>query len=259
MPRLRPGMLICALLPDLLVPAAASAQEVGDRLSLEDVLGVLEELPPATRVQGWAVAEARADPEAAGRLVKDARARGALPLVRVRGRFDQGEGTRWDHLNLQDQRDEDSGLTLDLWLEWDLGDLASGPDVLRAVRESRELVELRHAVIAHVTITYFDRKRLRAEELLAPPNEPVMRSLERRLRLQELDATLDGLTGGRWTASLPLSPQPGGPAAAESARERTGQHPDPGLRLPVHPADRPSDSGGEGLLRDPPVHRSSAP
>ncbi len=237
MPRLRPWLLIFALLPDLLIGVAAADEPP----TVDEVLEVLEAEPPATQVQGWAVAEARADPEAAVRLVKDARARGALPLVRVRGRFDQGEGTRWDHLNLQDHRDEDTEFVLDLWLEWDLGDLASGPDVLRAVRESRELVELRQAIVAHVTITYFDRKRLRAEELLASEDEPALRTLERRLRLQELDATLDGLTGGRWTAALFRSPQPGGAAAAESAREPTGQDPDPGLRVPVHPADRPPD------------------
>jgi hypothetical protein len=217
--RPRPWMLICALLPDLLVGGALAA----DPPSLEELLEVLEDEPAPTQVQGWAVAEARADPEAAARLVTDARARGALPLVRVRGRFDQGEGTRWDHLNLQDHRDEDSGLVVDLWLEWDLGDLASGPDVLRAVRESRELVELRQAIVAHVTITYFDRKRLRAEELLAPEDEPVLRALERRLRLQELDATLDGLTGGRWTAALSRHLEASDAVSVEPASDKTPQ------------------------------------
>ncbi len=240
--------LACLLLPDLLLAGVALAGEpasveaavaVGPEPALDRILAVLEAEPSVADAQRWAVGQARADPAAAVRLVSDARLRGALPLVRVRGRFEQGEGTRWDHLDLQDVRDEDRDVTVDLWLEWDLGDLASGPDVLRAVRESRELVELRQAVVNEVTIAYFDRRRLRAEELLAPADEPVVRALDRRLRLQELDATLHGLTGGRWTEALSEASEE--PPEPESEREPSGEDPDPGLRVPVHPADRPPD------------------
>jgi len=202
MPRSRRWLLTCLFVPDLLFGAAALADEAPPGVSFEEVLEVLEAEPSVSTVRAWAIAEARVDPESAARLVRDARARGALPMVRVHGRLDRGQGTRWDHLDLQDQRDQDTDLQLDLWMEWDLGDLASGPDVLRAVREVRELLELRQAIVSHLTITYFDRRRLRAEELLAASDESLVRALERRLRLQELDATLDGLTGGRWTAAV---------------------------------------------------------
>jgi hypothetical protein len=230
------------LVPGLFPVSVAVAEGPPGSLTFDEVLEILEVEPPVSEARRWAIEEARVEPETAARLVRDARGRGALPIIRLRGRFDQGQGTRWDHLNLQDRRDEDTDLTLDLWFEWDLGDLASGPDLLRAVRESRQLVELRQAVVAHVTITYFDRRRLRAEELLAPPDESIMRALDRRLRLQELDATLDGLTGGRWTRALEVTSEaslrpPPPPREAESV----APGPDPRPSSASIPAAPPSD------------------
>jgi hypothetical protein len=171
-------------------------------LDVEEVLRALEQSPSIERVQRWAIAEARVSPERASRLVRRARARGALPLVRVRGRYEDQTRKQWDELDLIDRRDRDMDYTLDLWLEWDLAELASGPDVLRAVREGRALAELRQGVITQVTIAYFDRRRLLAEGLLSDPAEPPERAILRRLRIQELDATIDGLTGGRWSDAL---------------------------------------------------------
>ena len=43
--------------------------------------------PDVLTVQSWAVMQARAQPERAGQMLRDARARGALPMLRLRGRF----------------------------------------------------------------------------------------------------------------------------------------------------------------------------
>jgi hypothetical protein len=180
-------------------------------------------------------------------LLRDARARGALPLIRLRGRYEDQSGMKWDELNLMDSRDRDSEYTLDLWLEWDLAELASGPDALRAVREGRALAALRQGVINQVNIAFFDRRRLLAERLLADPSEPLSQSVLRRLRIEELIATLDGLTGGRWTSAMaeagapPLFPSTGDTFASEQSCESQGEDPDSGLRVPVHPADRATD------------------
>jgi hypothetical protein len=265
--RLCPGLVLAALL--LLLPTDGSSQEFSAtpdapqelaaprpdeaalfELRLDDLYASFSREPDIADVQAWAVERARAEPERAADLLRLARARGALPLIRLRGRYGDQSGTKWDELNLMDSRDRDSEYTLDLWLEWDLAELASGPDALRAVREGRALAALRQGVINQVNIAYFDRRRLLAETLLADPGESRSQSVLRRLRIDELIATLDGLTGGRWTAAQaevgapPLSPNATTsryPVAKEPPSEPQGEDPDSGLRVPVHPADRPSD------------------
>jgi len=238
--------LLPVTLPGLFVPPAlagdAASPASPPRTDVDAVLASFDDEPPVELVQLWATGEAMADPARAARLVRDARARGALPLIRLRGRYKDSAGQSWDELNLLDSRDKDSDYTLDVWLEWDLADVASSVDLMRSVREGRELVELRQAILHQVTIAYFDRRRLLCEERLASPQEPLAEGLERRLRVQELNATLDALTGGRWSRSLPPRPEPATTpdvvVAQESQRESTGEDPDPGLRVPVHPADR---------------------
>ena len=177
---------------------------------LEELFSIFAEEPSAQRVQVWAVQLARAEPSRAASLLRDARSRGALPLIRLRGRYEDGNETKWDELDLIDSRDRDSKYSLDLWLEWDLAELASGPDALRAVREGRALAALRQGVINQVNIAYFDRRRLLAEAALAHDDESQAQSVLRRLRIEELIATLDGLTGGLWTStqSEALAPPP---------------------------------------------------
>lgn len=202
--------------------------------------------PDVLTVQSWAVMQARAQPERAGQLLRDARARGALPMLRLRGRFEDESGTKWDELDLIDSRDRDSQYTLDLWLEWDLAELASSTYTLRSVREGRELVELRQGVINQVNIAYFDRQRLLAEGVLRAGDSAPRESVLRRLRIEELIATLDGLTGGRYSAALaalpapPPSPSSRDRVASEPCRDHPGEDPDSGLRVPVHPAHRPA-------------------
>ena len=214
---------------------------------LEEILSLFEDEPPVAQVQSWAVERAGAAPERALVLLRDARARGALPLIRLRGRYEDKSGTKWDELNLMDSRDRDSEYTLDLWLEWDLSELASNSEALRAVREGRALAELRQAVVHQVTIAFFDRRRLLAEQLLARSAEPIEQTVLRRLRVQELTATLDGLTGGRWSealaeaASVSSSDPTGDSVATEADSDPQGEDPGSGLRVPVHPVDRSAD------------------
>ncbi len=202
-------------------PAPPSTQQLSERVFEE-----FSDEPVIEEVQAWAISHARLSPVETGRLLRQARMRGALPTVRLHARYQSASVTDWDELDVIDGRKLDNDLSLNLWLEWDLAELAAGTDMARALRESRARLELRHAVVSQVTTDYFDRKLLRAQERLVPEEE-VADIVGRRLRVLELDATLDGLTGGRWSRALRSEP-------SERARQDSG----PGLRLPVHPIDR---------------------
>jgi len=205
-----------------LLPASARARSTA-------ALAAFDAEPTVAQVQAWAIEHARLSPFEASRLVRQARLRGALPTVRLHARYRSSSSTEWDELDLVDSRDLDNDISINIWLEWDLAELASGTDMARALRESRARLELRHAVVNQVTTDYFDRRLLCAEDGLAGDEDAAV-IIGRRLRVEELDATLDGLTGGRWSRALRSEPS-----------ERSGQDPNTGLRVPVHTTDRSPD------------------
>ena len=212
--------------PESRQPTPAALPATREQIAaLDDFAGE----PNIEAVQGWAVHHAHLSPFEASRLLRHARLRGALPTVRLHARYRNFSSTRWDEVSVVDRRDLDNDLSLNLWLEWDLAELAAGTDLARALRESRARLELRHAVVAQVTADYFDRRRLQVEERLAREEQPDI-IVRRRLRVQELDATLDGLTGGRWSHAL-----------RSDSGERPREDPDSRLRVPVHSVDRASD------------------
>jgi hypothetical protein len=57
------------------------------------------------------------------------------------------------------------------------------------------MVELRDDILNAVTRAFFERRRVQMELLMNPPADP-KREVEQELKLQELTARLDGLTGG---------------------------------------------------------------
>lgn len=83
---------------------------------------------------------------------------------------------------------------------WDLDRLVFNPDELRVSSEAMDVVQLRQAVIDQVTRLYFERRRQQVALLRSPPDLETRLQLE--LRIEELAASLDGLTGGWFSARL---------------------------------------------------------
>lgn len=90
---------------------------------------------------------------------------------------------------------EDESVSLGLSLTWDLGDLIWSTDQISIDTRSRLLVKLRREILEEVTRVYFERQRLQAEFQANPTEDPILQK-ERRLRMEELAAQLDALTGG---------------------------------------------------------------
>lgn len=109
--------------------------------------------------------------------------------------------------NLTDFRHWDSGTNPDSLLRgekdvdwsanvsWEIGDLIWSDDQTSIDVRSKLMVELRDDIVDEVTRTYFERRRLQVLLLTDPPADQ-QKLLEKELRLQELTALLDGLTGG---------------------------------------------------------------
>ncbi|MGB2705644.1 MAG: hypothetical protein WBC74_02140 [Candidatus Omnitrophota bacterium] len=66
---------------------------------------------------------------------------------------------------------------------------------------SKLMVQLRDDIVDEVNRSYFERRRVQIELLTDPPSA-LPEILKKRLRIQELTATLDGLTGSRFSKAL---------------------------------------------------------
>lgn len=80
-------------------------------------------------------------------------------------------------------------------LTWELGDLVWSGDQTSIDVRSRLMVELRSDILDEVTKLYFERLRVKAE-LNNLSIEERKKRFEKEIRLQELSASLDALTGG---------------------------------------------------------------
>lgn len=85
--------------------------------------------------------------------------------------------------------------------QWDLDRLIFNPDELRVSNEVVDLVRLRESVLDQVTKVYFERRRLQVDLDLTPPKDIAGR-VRKELRLQELVADLDAMTGGFFSKKL---------------------------------------------------------
>lgn len=96
---------------------------------------------------------------------------------------------------------EDHSISVGYDFAWELGDLLWSADQTSIDVRSRLMVQLRNEVLDEVTRLYFERRRLQVEEAMAPVQEPSLRA-ERALRIDELTAQLDALTGGDFSARV---------------------------------------------------------
>ncbi|MBI3317573.1 MAG: hypothetical protein HYZ90_00265 [Candidatus Omnitrophica bacterium] len=99
---------------------------------------------------------------------------------------------------------EDQSLSLGFGFTWDLANLVWNPDQTSIDVRSRLMVQLRQDLLEGVTRLYFERRRLLAEFQGNPSEDPVLKT-ERSLRIEELTAQIDALTGG-WFSNSGTSP-----------------------------------------------------
>ena len=108
----------------------------------------------------------------------------------------------WDSGTMPDtlQKGKDA-VAWDVTMTWNMGELIWNSDQTSIDTRSKLMVELRDDIINEVTRTYFERRRLQIEILTSPPRDLKV-SLEKELRLQELTADIDALTGGYFSGRL---------------------------------------------------------
>lgn len=183
--------------------------------SVDQVLAEFDHEPTVQQVQRWASDYARVNPELVDRWLRSSVAFAALPRLMVEGRVRDGWDQQFKYYTVDgviDDPDEsvfdvlddagrDQDRTVILRATWDLDNLVMSSERIRVINEAQDVVKLRDKVLDEVTRLYFERRRVQVDLLLSPGRDLSTQTKD-YLRLMELTANLDALTGGSFSQAL---------------------------------------------------------
>lgn len=163
---------------------------------LNEILESFNNEPSIREVQKAAVEYAEVHPDKIKEWRNSANKKALLPNVSIGLDRYVTDYWHWDSGTNPDtlQKGKDA-VGWDVTMTWDMGELIWNNDQTSIDTRSKLMVELRDDIMNEVTRTYFERRRLQIEILASPPQNLKL-SLEKELRLQELTADIDALTGG---------------------------------------------------------------
>lgn len=166
------------------------------------VLRLFENEPGIREVQEIAVRYAEVHPDKINDWRERARKKALLPDLSVGLDRYVTDYYHWDAGQSPDVLQKgDDVLSWDVTMSWDLGELIWNDDQTSIDTRSRLMVQLRDDILDEITRTYFERRRLQIETHLSPPKDLKLK-LEKGLRVQELTADLDALTGGYFSKRI---------------------------------------------------------
>lgn len=150
-----------------------------------------------------AVALALAEPERARSFLDRARLAGWLPEIhfRVYRRFARTEGLSFGDAGVAAVAPVDISSVDDVRYEWraswDLSRMVFNPDELQAHFEALRMSDTRRDIQSLVIKLYFERRRLVSE--IGAGSDPAVASRKRSLRIAEIEALLDAMSGGAFS------------------------------------------------------------
>lgn len=195
MPRLTVTMLMLFTSPAL--AWAQDAEPSPD--AIRRALARYADEPTVDEVVAATLAHDPSSPDAARRAALRARRASWLPLLRLAGRHVQ-QRDRTDYLDSQDPRTNlgaDEDVQLEARMDFHLGRLVYAPDEAAWGRELRAREADRRLRIRQVVELYFERRRLMLERDLLGATD-----VAREVRIAEIEAMLNALTGGEFAARL---------------------------------------------------------
>jgi photosystem II stability/assembly factor-like uncharacterized protein len=184
--------------------AAVSAVAARDSSESDGLLARFADEPSVNEVQAMAIRYAEVYPEKIDRWRRGAQYKALLPKVSFG--IDQSKSDTYEIYTASTRSywiygPEDESEGWDLNFTWDLSDLVWNDSQTSIDVRSKLMVQLRDDIVDEVTRIYFERRRLQFENVMNPP-KTIQAKLKRELRIQELTAGLDGLTGSRFSAAL---------------------------------------------------------
>lgn len=180
----------------------------------EQVLQQFAGEPTIQQVHGWANEYANTSPIQVQRWLAQSVAFATLPEVtleyELQNDYDQGFEYQTadgadpvagvDVLAVSEDADQGQTQQYQIRLNWELDRLVMSSEKIRVINEAQDIVKLRDKVLAEATRLYFERRRLQVDRLLTPKTD-LMARVKDELRLMELTANLDALTGGAFSGA----------------------------------------------------------
>ncbi len=176
----------------------------GEVFKRDGVLSEVAGIPEIHAVQQAAIEYAQVTRDKIKQWSRSAGRRAWLPSVSVGLDRDTSELWHWEGGSTTRENDDElrrgkAALDWDVSLSWDLADLIWSDAQTSIDTRSRLLVQLRNEILDEVNKLYFEYVRTRAEldELI---DVDAKKAAVKKLRLAELSASLDGLTGNKFSS-----------------------------------------------------------
>ena len=179
------------------VPAMQEAGPERREISAGEMLSEFGNEPSIEEIREAAIIYAEVQPEKIRKWRKAAASRAWLPDLKVAYDNDKDWQSSYYYYSgkyVDDDITEGKDKGWSISVTWELGDLIWNSAQTSIDTRSRLMVQLRDDVLNEVTRLYFERRRLQIELLMYPPSDARER-IEKALRLQELTANIDALTG----------------------------------------------------------------
>ena len=198
------------------LPIGSQKTSSSEPQTAEEVLASFGHEPSVQDVHRWTSSYAKASPHLVERWLKASRNFAALPQLTLEYRLKDGWDQDFVYLTsaggaaitpeedvlpqLSDGgRDKDAYYTVRM--RWDLHELVMSSERIRVINEAQDIAKLRDKFLVEATNLYFERRRLQVEMMLAPRSD-VLGQVRDQLRLMEVTANLDALTGGAFSAAM---------------------------------------------------------
>jgi hypothetical protein len=193
----------------------ARITDLGETKISDNIISVYyKDEPEIKQVQQAAIKYAEVEPEKILRWRKQAAKKAILPKISIGMDQDldrttssniwgiySSNGTPGRYYAGPDDIAKYNNKSWSVSLTWELGDLIWNDDQTNIDVRSKLMVQLRDDVLDEVTKLYFERIRVKME-LDNLSIEDRKKRFEKELKLQELTAQIDGLTGGYFSSQI---------------------------------------------------------
>ncbi len=174
--------------------------------SAKEILAQFENEPSVEEIQNAAIQYAEVHPSKIESWRKAAARKALLPSLSLDYDLSRDENVDLDRGGTADPDrfiagPEEENRDWSVGVSWNLGDLIWNNDQTSIDTRSRLMVELRDDVLTQVTHLYYERRRLQVDMVLGATQDLPLR-IEKEIRLQELTAGIDALTGGYFSKKL---------------------------------------------------------
>jgi photosystem II stability/assembly factor-like uncharacterized protein len=189
-----------------MVPVAKDFSD-HSKVEAQQVFSEFGNEPTIEEIREAAMSYAEVQPEKIEGWRKAAAKKALLPDLRFEFNNNKARQSSTYFYSTKDEKYKDNDITRDrndAWsvsLTWELGDLIWNDVQTSIDTRSKLMVELRDDILNEVTRLYFERRRMQIEMLLSP-HEDIKEKIDKELRLQELTADIDALTGSYLSKKL---------------------------------------------------------